>query len=481
MHIYKCMAVQKATIKRCRNYSNGNCFCSLHDKANTSIQLYNGIILDIGDNITDIKSCTLPISLWKKFNRDNDKIISKNSKKKMDDQSKLIKNGSQSKIMKELIDSFGFLSEEEILLFYQKKTLKLKTKMKPADLEKARHFLGILYYFSRHLDILVKIQFKMKLKLRYGKYIDYIRQIQKWYRYRKWLKSLPVTPTVLRKHFIVNIKKIILVQRCVKKYIKIKINHSHDCPYSMENYWNIPKKYRVCYKYYKGESNHWRYYDIRWLHSDFLSQTLDKRMVIEPSIRTEFPEDFVEEVARKMWVLTRIENDYQLDDKKKFYTVEDDWNNRFIRRSLYRFSLMILDLFNTLELNISHIKLWRKENFKLKYQLFYLQTMSIIKNIIKNANLRQSMDIIPSAIISSMDNVVGDIYYLTRDIFRNDYILPDTDISDEIAADSIYGILRILLSLKQIHSDLLQRKINSDIYIIIKSVIKENIKTFLII
>ena len=93
MHIYKCMAVQKATIKRCRNYSIGKCFCSLHDKTNTTIQLYNGTILDIGDSTNDIKSFTLPISLWKNFNRDNDKIISKNSKKKMDEQSKLIKNG----------------------------------------------------------------------------------------------------------------------------------------------------------------------------------------------------------------------------------------------------------------------------------------------------------------------------------------------------------------------------------------------------
>ena len=67
------------------------------------------------------------------------------------------------------------------------------------------------------------------------------------------------------------------------------------------------------------------------------------------------------------------------------------------------------------------------------------------------------------------------------DIFRNDYILPDTDISDEIAADSIYGILRILLSVKQIQHDLLQRRVNSDIYTIIKSVLKENIKTILII
>ena len=239
----------------------------------------------------------------------------------------------------------------------------------------------------------------------------------------------------------------------------------------------------VCYKYYNGERNHWRYYDIRWLHTDFLSQTLDKRIVIEPSIRTEFPEDFVEEVARKIWVLTRIENDYQIDDKNNFYTIEDDWNNRFIRRSLYRFSLMMLDLFNRLEINISNIKLWRKENFKLKYQLFYLQTMPIIKNIIKNANLhiRQFIDIIPVTIISSIDNILGDVYYLTRDIFRNDYILPDTDISDEIAADSIYGILRILLSVKQIQHDLLQRRVNSDIYTIIKSVLKENIKTILII
>ena len=118
------------------------------------------------------------------------------------------------------------------------------------------------------------------MKLKYGNNINDICKIQKWYRYRKWFKSLPVNPQVMRKHFIPNTNKIILVQRKVKQYINTKVKHSHNCPYSMENYWEIPNKYRVVYKYNQGGSSHWRYYDIRWLHNDFLSQTSDKRFVI---------------------------------------------------------------------------------------------------------------------------------------------------------------------------------------------------------
>jgi hypothetical protein len=438
-------------------------FCCKHSKIsdkNPIVQLYNGITLTVGETVKDIKSFTNPIYLWKKFNKDINNLKSKSSKKIIDNQSIMIKNGSQNKIVDALIEGGSFLSEEKVLSFFQnKKTLKLKPKLKANDLERARHFLGIIYYFNRNPETLIKFQIKIKMKLKYGKNIKDICKIQKWYRYRKWYKSLPINPQVLRKYFIPNTNKIILVQRKVKQYIDRKIKHSHNCPYSMENYWEIPNKYRVVYKYYEGDSFHWRYYDIRWLHSDFLSQTSDKRFVIEPTTRTEFPEDFVVDIAKKIWILTRIENDYDMDEKKHNnpYPIEDDWINRFRRRSLYRFSLMLLDLFHNLDIKIENIKNWRKSDFKIKYQIFYLQVMPVIKNIASNTHIH---------------HLEEDLFYITRDMFKPEYLFPDTDISDELSGDAIYGILRIIITTKQIGLEL---------YDIIKDIIKENIQTLLMV
>jgi hypothetical protein len=455
------MAVPKTTIKRCRNYSNnGSVFCHIHGKItdkNSVIQLYNGISVTFGESEKDIKSFTNPIYLWKKFNKDINKIKTKNLKKIIDNQSKMIRNGTQNKVVDALVEGCGFSSEKKVLSFFQDKKI---LKLKPKDLEKARNFLGIIYYFNRHPETLVKLQIIIRIKLRYGKNIKDICKIQKWYRFRKWYKSLPVNPQVMRKYFIPNTNKIILVQRKVKQYINKKIKHSHNCPYSMEDYWLIPKKYRVVYKYYQGDSFHWRYYDIRWLHSDLLAQTYDKRFVIEPATRTEFPEDFVEEVARKIWVLTRIENDYEMDDEKKqntLYIIENDWINRFKRRSLYRFSLMVLDLCHYLDMKIENIKNWRKSNFKLKYQIFYLQVMPAIKNIISNTHLH---------------HLEEDLFYITRDMFKSEFLFPDTEISDELAGDAIYGILRIIINTKQM---------GIDIYNIVKDIMKENIQTLLMV
>lgn len=459
----RCMSVPKSTIKRCRYYETsglpGCCFS--HNKlTNTdkNIQLYNGIILTLGED-DDIKSFTNPIFLWKIFNRDINNITTKSSKKIIEDQAKMIRCGSQKKVIDALIENGLFLSEKKVLSFFQNdKMLKLKPKLEQKNLESARHFLGIIYYFNRHPKTLRKLQIKIRINLKYGKNITNISKIQKWYRFRKWFKSLAVSPNLMRKYFIPNTNKIILVQRKVRQYINIKIKHSHNCPYSMEDYWDIPKKYRVVYKYYQGDHFHWRYYDIRWLHNDFLSQTSDKRFVIEPATRTEFPEEFVEEIARKIWVLTRIENDYEIDEKKNEnqYYIEDDWINRFKRRSLYRFCLMVLDMCHNLDIKIENIKNLRKSNFKLKYQIFYLEVIAPqVMSAIKNMNMPQ---------------LEHDLYHIIIDMFKPYYLFPDSDIMDEISGDAIYGILRIILNTKQV---------GFVIYDVVKDILKENIQTLL--
>ena len=89
--------------------------------------------------------------------------------------------------------------------------------------------------------------------------------------------------------------------------------------------------------------------------------------------------------------------------------------------------------------------------------MFYLQVMPALKNIANNTHLH---------------NLEEDMFYLTRDMFQTKYIFPDTDISDEIAGDAIYGMLRTLLNSK---------RQNAEVYDIIKAVITENFQTLLMV
>ena len=465
----KCLAVPKTTIKQCRNIAcNDTKFCQLHGKfkeKEKTIQLYNGSVYTFTDTFTDIISFTKPIFLWQEFNRElvksNKKGISKSYKRKIDEQAKLIKFGSQNKIIDFFISDGNFKSIEDVLNFNwiptDKKCINGQIKIKKFNkktLDSARHFLGVIFYFNRKIEKLKKIQVNIRIKLKYGKCINTIIKLQKWIRYKTWLKKLPITPLRLRKQFIPNINKIILLQRVFKKYINIKVKRSHNCPFSLEDYCDIPNKYRVVYKYKAGGNYHWRY---------FLSQTSEKRFVIEATTKEEFPNEFVEEIARKSWHLTRIENDYLsiFEDNTNNnmniprYIIEDDWIHRFKRRSLYRFSLMFLDLFVAVGLTTDKINIWRNAEFKLKYQIFYLKVMPELKNIASNIYL---------------SHIEEDIFYITQDMFRMEYILPDSINYEEIAADAIYGILRLIMSSQRCHSD---------IYNIIKDVIKENIQTLL--
>ena len=114
---------------------------------------------------------------------------------------------------------------------------------------------------------------------------------------------------------------------------------------------------------------------------------------------------------------------------------------------------MLLDLCGELDLEVCNINNWRKPYFKLKYQMFYLEVMPTLRNIAMGINFH---------------NLEDTIYYVTRDMFRTDIIFTDTDMSDEIAGDAIYGILRIVLMAK---------RGNIDSYGIVKSVIKEHFQT----
>jgi len=169
-------------------------------------------------------------------------------------------------------------------IFSKKKNKKFEKKI----LEKARHFLGVIYYFKRKKNFLKKIQLNIRIKLAYGKHTDIIVRIQKWIRHCIWFNKLPVKPKLMRKYYIPNTDKIITLQYYIRKFIKTKVKHSHGCPYSLDDYWEIPKYHRIVYKHKEGNNFHWRYYNILWLHNDFLEQTTAKRYVVEPVTKIEF-------------------------------------------------------------------------------------------------------------------------------------------------------------------------------------------------
>lgn len=456
MDFNRCLASPKTSIKRCRNYSGWlekSGFCSVHEKKEKTfkIQHYNGSIYTFKENTNKIISFTPPIYLWKIMNRQLSKQISKSERKILEEQSKLIRCGSQNKVVEAFLKTKCFDTKGEVVTFFQKK----KKKLKKENLEKARHFLGVIYYFKRKNIFLKKIQLNIRVKLAYEKHMDIIIKIQRWVRYRIWFKKLPVKPKSMRKYYIPNINKIIVLQRNIRKFIKTKVKHSHGCPYSLEDYWEIPKKHRIVYKHKEGNHFHWRYYNILWLHNDFMEQTMVKRYVVEPVTKIEFPVDFVENVAKKIWYLTRKENDYLNNEGGRDYDINNDWKLKFNRRSLYRFSLMLFDLCDELNLEVKNINNWRKTYFKLKYQIFYLEAMPTLRNI---------------AMGMRHHNLEDTIYYLTRDMFRADILFTETEMLDEIAGEAIYGILRILLMSKR-------DPLNYDLF---KSVIKDYFQTRLI-
>ena len=215
---YKCFAVPKTTVKRCRNYStDGTNFCLVHGKIKGKqnvIQLYNGSIYTFGRDLKDIKNFTPQIFMWKELNRAIYNAKKKSVQKRLEKQAKLVRCGSATKLANEFEKLQVFQSKEEMTNFFKGKQ---KAKKKKKTLDDMRHFLGVIYYFNRHIDVLKKIQIQVHIRHTYGDNIESVLKIQKWFRHRMWLKKLPVKPTIVIKHYLPNINKIITTQRQVKK------------------------------------------------------------------------------------------------------------------------------------------------------------------------------------------------------------------------------------------------------------------------
>jgi len=424
MSYHRCFLQLGSSIRRCDNFvDNDNFFfCHKHLKTKLTdyknkITLYNGVKCVFIDDKT-ITSSSKVNYLHLKYNRalnpikavlNNGKYVIVEKKKKLSYSEEyylikncsLIKKGSVNNVINAIKreNIKNLLSKSSIIDFFNKKyknDVKNKDRLITRGLNDARHFIGIYLYYKNNEDELKKLQNGYrnrrnikKWNLKYQDDIKKIRTLQIYCRYKLKKKKCPIS--CLKKQYYNNYRNLYVIkrlQRIAKKNIKYKIDHSHGCPYTLEEYKDIPEKYRVCYKYTEGKKNHWRYYNIKWLNNDWLTQCEVKRFVLEPSTKKEFSHDFVEKVAKKMWYLSRIENDYDLlnDDNKTPYVISKDWNGFHKRRSLYSYLLLVYDTAHLVGMNINDIyNLNRRRKIKQldRFYFFIRKSFEYIKQRFK--------------------------------------------------------------------------------------------------
>lgn len=470
---HRCFLSLSTSIKRCTkniqgeslicDYHLGTKMCNFNEEKD--ITLYNGCVCTFKDKKTINSVKNKPIYLYQKYNKDFLKFPIEEYK--LNKECKLIKAGSSSVIIKNILkqEIKGLNTEEKIISFFNKINGKKninKKLTKTHGLLRARHFFGVFCYYKRNSDKIIRLQ-KLHRKQKKDKFYKekyknsekIIKDIQVFYRYKIRKRKLPVKPLRM-KYFREkkSISKIVFLQNKFKKYIKYKTEHSHNCPYSLEEYKDIPNKYRVCYKYKEGKYTHWRYYHIKWLHNDFSKQTEYKRFVRDPITKKEFNESFIEKVAQKVWYLTRENNDYSLDydgkmDKK--YDKSMDWKNSHKRRSYYSFVLLFYDFSNLLGIDIKNIKkIYNLRNEKNKQKFFYfsIETLNIINNTLLLYNIydyRQYIREIWNTIVSPSYNLVSN---------------SQEKISDVSCSLNIYSIYSLLKTLKvYFYKEILEEKV----------------------
>jgi|SaaInlStandDraft_1057018.scaffolds.fasta_scaffold01301_22 hypothetical protein len=388
---FMCFLSNRTSIKRCHHPVRGkSLICNSHlckkmCNFKTPITLYNGCVCVFTDKKTITDVLNKPVYLYKKYNIDF--VNYKFDQNKIDKQCKLIKSGTSNQTVNSILreNILKLKTRQSVINFFNESKSK-KTESKKLinnGLARARYFIGVFWYFKRHPDKIINIQrlYRKRKKDRFYKEkykndLQIIKNIQIFYKYKLNKRKCPVKP--LRMKFFrekKSLSKIKFIQTNFKKFIKYKKEHSHDCPYSIESYIDIPSKYRICYKYTEGKNTHWRYYNIKWLHNDWNSQTNNKRFVVEPVTKKEFDEKFVEKVAKKVWILSRIERDYSLekDEKSEYkYSKHIDWDNTQKRRAFYSFVMLFYDFCYIVDIDINNVKnLSGLRNEKNKRIFFY--------------------------------------------------------------------------------------------------------------
>lgn len=458
----QCLAVPKNTLKRCRNKAKGvTPYCGTHGRllkktGFTQVRHYDGSIVQYENGLFDLSRVVKKeIIYWQDINDYIDRIP-KVDRENAEEMARILRVGSNIDVTIKFLSEEIFPNKNSLLQFYfgeygKTESIRLGDNyyrlFNGEILEKARNFLGICYNLKLNKQsLLVKLQAKIRgklyrkktgitkdyihLRVKHKEDIDKIVKIQKWFRYWSWLKKLPVKPKMMVSHYIPNLEKIKFLQTHLREYIHKKIRHSHGCPYSGEDYWMIPKETRIVYKYEEGSATHWRYYDALWLHEDFLHQTSNKRFVVEPSTKMEFPEEFVVKVAKKVWRVTREQKmmmNQEGDMIEGKYYVERDWNNFFSRRSVYCFSLMLFDLLRYLGIDLKNIDplAWRKPEMRVRYQHYFLDIGPTLYSIAQN--------------LGHIDFCYT-IQYRCGDILSQYMIFPDEDNIDVLSGLAIYTI-----------------------------------------
>ena len=476
MSTHQCVAAPQTSIRRCRNKAKHGLYCGVHGKLNkkgtTSIRHYDGSVVryENGD-IHNPRTVVKTISYWVELN----KLYGK--KKKISEEVKkitrIVRAGTVGQVTEAFVSEKFFLSDEAVCQFFTGRGD--TTHFYGEVLVKARAFLGVCLTLKRRADIITRLQAiargtlsrretgvtpeLIKIRVRYNKHTKKITKIQRWWRHWNWLKNLPVSPKEMVKRYIPNTHKIVFLQNFMSYYIKRKIHRSHGCPYSGENYWDIPKEDRMVYCYKAGNATHWRYYDIQWLHEDFLHQTRDKRFVVEPTTKEELPEEFVVEVARAAWRRTRLDNCYlhkeeieakEVKEAKEakegeekaeiMYNRYRDWDSQFARRSLYCFSLMLFDIADKFDIPIDEVDplAWRSPDMRKKFQWFYLENSNILFQMARS---------------SGMFDLENDIFYRTGEILSMPMVLVEEDNMDILSGEAVFGAHIFMLRSKNMNED----------------------------
>ena len=335
---HQCLAAPKTSIKRCRNKSKGESpYCGIHGKLDkkgfSRVRHYDGSVFQYENgNLSSGRMVGKPIAYWIDMNKrlsSKKKVLKKAMKERLVRRAKLLRTGTVTAVTEAFLDEKLFDSQDAVQKFFQPSLpMHLQLRNRNADrdwvaenLDNARKFLGVCFTALNNLHRIIRLQAiirgaldrkrtginpqLIRTRVNYQSSLKSVVRIQRWWRHWHWLKNLPVSPQEMRERYIPNLKKIELIKRKMREYVKHKVRHSHGCPYSGEEYWDIPHEKRIVYKYHEGKNTHWRYYDILWLHEDFLHQTSQKRFVVEPATKKEFPDEFVVEVARAAWNITR--------------------------------------------------------------------------------------------------------------------------------------------------------------------------------
>lgn len=425
----KCFLSNRNSIRRCRYHVCGkSLICNSHLSKKmcnfkTPITLHNGCVCVFTDKKTITNVLNKPVYLYQEYNRDYLRFPYKDIL--LDNECKLIKSGHStdiiSKILKFKIQDLR--TEKKIVSFFNEKNgIKHISKKltKTHGLPRARYFYGVFCYYTRHVDKIIRLQKRYRqekknkfFREKYKNSLKTIKRIQIFYRYKLRKRKVLVKP--MRMQYFreeKSISKIIFLQKKFRKFLKYKIERSHNCPYSLEEYRDIPEKYRVCNKRKEGKYIHWKYYHIKWLHQDWSTQTEYKRFVRDPITKREFDESFVENVAKKVWYLTRVNNDYSLNYDGKVdtkYIISRDWQNSHKRRSFYSFILLFYDMASFFEYDISSLKkIYLLRNEKNKRLFFYFSTeiLNTMNNILLMYNIPQYTSVIKNTwnIISSGSN-----------------------------------------------------------------------------